>query len=57
MAVREFIRDKTREEEWNEIKKEPPYFWGLITKRWQWALFGGILLILFIVILLIFFIK
>ena len=39
--------------EWDEIKKEPVCFWGLIAKRWQWTLLLGILLILFIVIYII----
>ena len=56
MLVREFFKNKTRDEEWEEIKNEPPYFWGLIAKRWHWALLGGIMLIL-VVILLTFFTK
>jgi len=51
MQRRKIIENKNRTEEWEEVKKEPYCFWGLIIKRWQWALLGAIILIIFVILL------
>ena len=52
MLVRSLSKEKSRDEEWGEIKEDPPYFFGLVAKRWPWFLLLCALLILFIVVLL-----
>ena len=52
MSPRKLIKEKTRNEEWSEIKNEPNYLYGLLAKRWKWTVLWGIVLIIFIIILL-----
>jgi hypothetical protein len=51
MPLRKFIKEKTRNEEWDEIKNEPYGGWYKLAKRWYWSLVLIIILIIFLIVL------